>query len=309
MLMELNQLETFLAVVEERSFSRAAVRLHRSQPAVSQVIRKLESDLGELLFDRALRDGALTAAGQLLQEYAVKLLGLRNEAANALDQLRSLDRGRLSLGANEYTCLYLLPVLDEFRRLCPQITVSVQRSLASRIPEELLKRTVEIGIVSFRPEAKEFRSIVVYSDNVAFVVNPRHPLAGRKSISIRDLGAENFIAHNVSSSMRRQVIEAFSRYKTPLNMGVELPSIEAIKRFVAMGNGVAVLPAMTVQREVELGELVKVNVKELQFPRLLRLVHKKESSLSHAAMAFLKVVRSLATERGAPFQYQIDRTS
>ncbi len=106
--MELNQLETFLAVAEERSFSRAAVRLHRTQPAVSQVIRKLEASVGETLFDRAARDGSLTAAGVLLRDYALRLLALRREASSALDELKSLERGRLQLAANEYTCMYLL---------------------------------------------------------------------------------------------------------------------------------------------------------------------------------------------------------
>ena len=87
----------------------------------------------------------------LLREYAERLLKLRGEAASALEELRSLERGRLHLAANEYTCLYLLPVLDEFRRLCPHISVLVQRALASRIPEQILDRTVEIGIVTFRP--------------------------------------------------------------------------------------------------------------------------------------------------------------
>jgi DNA-binding transcriptional LysR family regulator len=106
--MELNQLDTFLAVSEERSFSRAAVRLHRTQPAVSQVIRKLEASVGETLFDRAARDGSLTAAGLLLRDYALRLLALRREASSALDELKNLERGRLQLAANEYTCIYLL---------------------------------------------------------------------------------------------------------------------------------------------------------------------------------------------------------
>ena len=137
--MDLSQLETFLAVVEERGFSRAAARLHRTQPAVSQVVRKLEEEIGDLLFERSARDGTLTAAGELLRDYAERLLKLRGEAASALEELRSLDRGRLHLAANEYTCLYLLPVLDEFRRLCPQISVLVQRALASRIPEQIAR--------------------------------------------------------------------------------------------------------------------------------------------------------------------------
>ena len=133
--MELSLLETFLAVAEERSFSRAAVRLHRTQPAVSQVIRKLEASVGEQLFDRAARDGSLTAAGELLRDYALRLMALRREASSALDELKSLERGRLQLAANEYTCLYLLQAMDPFRREYPHVSVTVHRMLASRIPE------------------------------------------------------------------------------------------------------------------------------------------------------------------------------
>jgi len=306
--MDLFQLETFLAVAEERSFSRAAVRLHRTQPAVSQVVRKLESDLGEVLFERASRDGTLTQAGELLRDYAQRLLALRHEAANALDELRSLDRGRLLLIANEYTCLYLLPVLDEFRRRCPHVGVTVQRSLATRIPEELLQRNVEIGIMSYRPD-EHFHSIRVYTDELAFVVNPEHRLARKRSLSIRDLGDETFVAHNVPSPLRRRVIEAFAEHQTNLNMDVELPSLEAIKRFVASGNGVALVPGLTVQPELESGALVRVPVKELQIERTLRLVHRKNANLSHAAMGFLDAVRSLVEKRGAPFQFEAEGPS
>src|SRR5450755_469906 len=305
--MDLSQLETFLAVAQERGFSRAAVKLHRTQPAVSQVIRKLENDLNEQLFERASRDGTLTAAGELLREYAEKLLSMRAEAGRALEELRSLERGRLHLAANEYTCLYLLPVIDEFRKLCPQIGVTVQRTLASRIPDDVQSRTVEMGIVSFRPQSSLLRAIAVYTDDLAFVLNPRHPLAHEKHLGIRDLAAQNFVAHNVPSPLRKRVVEAFERHKMPLNMGVELPSLEAIKRFVVMGNGVALVPGLTVQPEIERGELVKVPVPELRFDRHLWLIHRKQATLSHAATAFLKVVRSLASSRGAPFQYHIER--
>jgi DNA-binding transcriptional LysR family regulator len=304
--MNLQQIETFLAVAEERSFSRAAERLRRTQPAVSQVIRKLEEDLGEVLFDRALRDGSLTAAGEVLRTYALRLVRLREEATSAVRELRSLERGRLSLVANEYTCLYLLPVLDRFRELSPHVQISVQRSLASQIPAELLARTAELGVLSFQPDSEQFRSINVYADDVAFVVNPRHPLARQKRVHLRGLGGEGFVAHNVSSPLRRQVIEAFAAHHTPLNMSVELPSIEAVKRFVAMGNGVALLPGLAVARELELGELVQVRVPELKMQRHLKLVHRKAATLSHAAIAFLKSVRAFSAERGAPFHYTPD---
>jgi DNA-binding transcriptional LysR family regulator len=305
--MELTQLETFLAVAEERSFSRAAQRLNRTQPAVSQVIRKLEESLGELLFDRAARDGSLTAAGTLLRDYALRLLALRREATSALGELKSLERGHLNLAANEYTCMYLLPAIDAFRRAFPQINVTVHRTLASRIPEELNLRTFEIGVVSFRPSAEQFRTIAVYGDSLAFIVSPNHPLARSQKVSINDLGKQDFIAHHVASPLRKKVIEAFQRYRTPLNMTIELPTIEAIKRFVSMGNGVALVPHLTVAHELEAGELVQVTVEQLEVKRVLRLVHRRQATLSYAARAFLKTVRSLAQEKGPPFYYHAER--
>jgi DNA-binding transcriptional LysR family regulator len=305
---DLNQLETFLAVAEERSFSRAAVRLHRTQPAVSQVIRKLEEDIGETLFDRAARDGALTAAGTLLRDYALRLMALRREASSALAELKNLKRGKLQLAANEYTSTYLLPAIDGFRREHPQISVTVQRMLASHIPDELNLRTFEMGVMSFRPDPAQFRTIAVYGDSLVLIVSPTHHLAGAERVSISDLGNESFIAHNVASPLRRRVIETFQRYRTPLNMDIELPTIEAIKRFVAMGNGVALVPNLTAARELETGELVSVPVTELEMKRVLRLVHRRQGTLSYAANAFLQSVRALARRNGPPFYYQVEKT-
>jgi DNA-binding transcriptional LysR family regulator len=300
-------METFLAVAEERSFSRAAARLHRTQPAVSQAIAKLEGELGEILFERSSRDGTLTDAGEVLREYAAKLLNLRGEAEGALTELRALHRGRLNLAANEYTCLYLLPLLDEFRRQNPRIKLAVQRTLASRISDEVLMHSVELGVLSFRPDDAQVKSMVVYRDELAFVVNPRHSLARAEKVSIRQLGEQNFIAHNIPSPQRQKVIQAFKRHKTPLQMGVELPSLEAIKRFVEMGNGVALVPGLTVRPELESGALVRVPVPELQMERKLRLVYRRQASLSHAALAFLKVVEAYAAAHGDPYCFLPER--
>jgi DNA-binding transcriptional LysR family regulator len=305
--LELDQLETFLAVAEERSFTRAAAKLHRTQPAVSQVIRKLEASIGETLFDRAARDGSLTAAGNLLRDYALRLLALRREAGSALDELKSVERGHLQLAANEYTCLYLLPAIDAFRCQFPHVPVTVQRMLASRIPDELSLRTFELGVISFRPDPEQIRTIAVYGDSLAFIVSPRHPLAGVPRVSIKDLGGELFVAHNVASPLRRKVIEAFQRYRTPLHMAIELPTIEAIKRFVAMGNGVALVPNLSVARELETGELVRVPVVELEVRRVLRLAYRRQATLSYAAKAFLNTLKNLAKENGPPFYYHAER--
>jgi DNA-binding transcriptional LysR family regulator len=275
--------------------------MRRTQPAISHAIRKLEDEIGEPLFERASRDGTLTATGKLLRGYAERLLRLRLETVTALEELRSLERGRLTIAANEYTCLWLLPVLDAFRREYPHIGVTVQRSLASQIPDQLVERAIEFGMLSFSPEDARLRAIAVYTDSVVFVVDPKHPLAKQKQVSIRELGAQNFIAHTVASPLRQRVIETFARHQTPLNMGVELPSLEAIKRFVARGNGVALVPGLTVQPELARGELVQVAVPELKIARRLWLVRRSRTSLSHAGLAFLEIVRALAAARGHPF--------
>ena len=305
--MDLFQLETFLAVAEERSFSRAAARLHRTQPAVSQTVARLEAELGETLLERSSRDGTLTDAGELLGEYARKLLNLRKEAEEALADLRSLHTGRLNLAANEYTCLYLLPVLVAFRRQNPKIKVAVQRALASRIADEVLQHTVELGVLSFRPEDPQVRSTVVYRDQLVCIVGPQHALAGAGETSIRRLGREVFVAHNVPSPLRKKVIETFARHHTPLNMEVELPSLEAIKRFVERGSGVALVPRLTVERELAAHSLVAVEVGELHTERNLRLVWRKGAALSHAARAFLALVEAHSAEQGAPFCFEPDR--
>jgi DNA-binding transcriptional LysR family regulator len=307
--MDLYQLETFLAVAEEKGFSRAAIRMRRTQPAISHAIHKLEEEIGQPLFERASRDATLTATGKLLRSFAERLLRLRGETITALEELRSLERGRLTIAANEYTCLWLLPVLDEFRRDFPQIGVTVQRSLASQIPDQLLERAVEFGILSFRPEDARLHAIAVYTDSVAFVVDPKHPLANQKQVSIRELGTQNFIAHTVASPLRQRVIETFARHKTPLNMGVELPSLEAIKRFVARGQGVALVPGLTVQPELARGELVQVAVPELKIARRLWLVHRARATLSHAGLAFLDIVKALAADRGHPFAFRSEPLS
>jgi len=284
--MDLAQLEVFLAVAREGKFSRAAVKLYRTQSAVSQSIRKLEHDIGEPLFDRSSRDGMLTDAGRVLREYAERLLNLRSDAQEALVELRELQKGKLAIAANEFTALYLLPVLAEFRRLHPMIKITVQRSLGSHIPDEVLRHNSELGVLTYDPQEPELNSIVVYLDELIFVVPPRHPLAGEHQVSIRQLGAESFVAHIVSSPYREKVIQAFKRHKTPLHMDIELPTLQAIKRFVVMGNGVALVPEISVEAELARGELVRIPVKELRLHRKLRLVYRKSASPSHAARAF-----------------------
>ena len=289
--MDINQLEVFLGVAQEKSFSRAAVVLNRTQPAVSQAIRRLEAELGEPLFDRSSKDGTLTAAGRVLFDFAQQMMNLRHHAHTAIRELRDLHRGKLSLSANEYTVMGLLPLIPVFHRRHPHIKIEVKRSLASRIPSEILSRDVEIGVVTFKPADQTISSIAVSMDELTLIVAPDHPLGAKSIVSVRELGAETFIAHNVASPYRERVIKTFEKYRTPLNISMEMPTLEAIKRIVESGLGVALVPRLTAQHEIARRSLIGVTVKEMRLERSLHLIYRKGATLSHAAKAFLRVAK------------------
>jgi DNA-binding transcriptional LysR family regulator len=288
--MELYSLQVFLAVATEKSFSRAAERLLRTQPAVSLALQRLEQELEEKLIDRSGKGLLLTDAGRTVLEYARRFESLRQEMENSLAELRDNSAGRLTIGANESTSLYLLRHIERYRELYPKIKVQVRRSLSSRIPNELLDGNLELGVISYDPGDDRLKSKVIYTDALAFVVSPAHRLANRKTVSISELGAENFVAHNVISPYREVVLREFRAHKVPLRMDLEMPTIETIRKMVQSDLGVAFVPRMCVEQEIEQGTLAEVRVKELHVERKIRLVYPTRRALSHAAQAFLEVV-------------------
>lgn len=289
--MDLSELEVLVAVAQERGFSRAAARLHRTQPAVSQAVRRLEEEVGAPLVDRSSKDGTLTAAGTLLQSFALQMLNLRRDAQAAVLDLAHLGRGKLSIAANEYTVTHLLPFLGLFRRRHPQVRVEVRRGLASRIPMEVLGREAELGVLTYRPTNPGLTVIPFAEDDLVLLVASGHPLAGRKSVWIRELASESFLAHNVRSPNRERVVRTFEQLRTPLNIAMELPTLEAVKRLVEEGLGVALMPRRAAEGEVARGSLIAIRVPEMRIPRSVVLIHRKGVGLSHAATAFLSIAR------------------
>ena len=289
--MELYPLKVLLTVADEKSFSRAAERLLRTQPAVSLAIQKLESDLQEKLIDRSGKDLLLTDAGRIVYDYARRFENLEGELENALAELRDNSAGRLVVGANESTSLYLLGHIERYRRQYPKVKVQVRRSLSSKIPGELIDGELELGVISYDPEDDRLQTLIIYTDHLAFVVSPQHRFAARKELSINELGMETFIAHNVLSPYRAVVLKEFQRHKVPLNMDVEMPTVETIRKMVQRNEGVAFLPHMTVEQDVEQDVLREIKVTELNVDRHIRLVYPAKRSLSHAARAFLELVR------------------
>jgi len=285
--MDINQLEVLITVAREKSFSRAADVLGRTQPAVSQSIRRLEKELGETLFDRSSKDGTLTAAGSIMVEYARQILNLRENAAVAVEELRNVQFGKITLSANEHTVFAVLPLIAEFQRRHPLVKIEVRRGVASRIPDEITSRDVELGVLSFKPKDPGIVSVNIGSDELILIASPKHQFASKKQVAISELANESFIAHNARSPYRRHVIEAFDRHNVKLNIAVELPSLEAIKRLVESGVGIALVPKLTAMPEIKTGRLCGVTVNELKLNRKLNIVYRKNAVLSHAAREFI----------------------
>jgi DNA-binding transcriptional LysR family regulator len=289
--MEFTELQVFVTVATERSFSRAATRLHRTQPAISQAVRRLEDELGERLFDRSAKDGKLTEAGRVLLDYAQRLIRLADEAEGAVRELRDLQRGRVMVGANEAAVHVLLPIIGRFRARHPNIQVDVRRIPSRQVPAAVVERSLDFGVISFPAVDPSLASIAIGSDELVMLVHPGHRLADRKQVTMAEFAHECVIAHNEASPARERVLRLFEQRHEALNIQMALPSLDAIKRAVEMKMGVALLPRRCALAELSRGTLAAVRVAQVRLPRQLRLVYRHHTQLSHAAEAFLETAR------------------
>ena len=293
--MDLVSLQAFQIVAREQSFSRAAEKLYRTQPAISISVRKLEDWVGQPLFVRGSGARRLTDAGTLLLEYAERMLNLREEIRKGMKELRSLERGEVSLGVNESSIHALLPALDIFRQLHPGIHIRVHRVFSKDVPREVLNHHLDIGVISYLPEERELAATEFYRDALALVVWPGHKLARRREVDVSALGEETFVAHIVESPYRQRVIQLFAKHRVPLRMDIELPTIESIKRFVEMKKGVAIVPRMCVEREIARGDLSELRIRQMRIERRLYLIYRQDRPLSAAAQGLLDILKTKAS--------------
>src|ERR1700756_3338097 len=182
--MDLAALRIFLTVAQERSFSRAAAKVHRTQPAVSQAVKRLEDELGEQLFDRSSKSGTLTDAGRVLQNYGQRLVRMAEETESAMRELRDLRRGRVLIGANEAAVHTLLPLIARFREKVPDIAIDVRRVPARQIALEVQQGSLDFGALTFRPAEAGLLETVVGSDELVLLVPPTHGLAARRQVAM-----------------------------------------------------------------------------------------------------------------------------
>jgi DNA-binding transcriptional LysR family regulator len=294
-IMEMTQLEFFLKVIEEGSFSKAADRVYRTQPAVSIAVRRLEEEIGAPLFDRSQKTPTLTEAGEIVFDHARQILALRDQAQERVRELKTLQHGRVRIGANESTTLYLLPqIILAFRQKHPKVKVEITRHVSAQLPREILDRNIDFALMAFEPNDRDLEAFPILRDELVLIMHPKHALAAREAVTIRDLGGESFLAHNVKSQSRAKVIETFAKHHTPLNISLELATIETIKRFVQLKLGLAFVPRICVREELERGTLASVPVRGLTYTRTLFAAHRRHAALSPAVTAFLDVLRESA---------------
>jgi DNA-binding transcriptional LysR family regulator len=296
--MDLSALKVFLIVAHERSFSRAAAKVHRTQPAVSQAVRRLEAELGEQLFDRSSKHGTLTAAGLMLQNYGQRLVRLAEETESAVRELRDLRRGRVLVGANEAAVHTLLPLVARFRQRYPDIAIDVRRVLARQIAVEVQQGSLDFGALTFHPPEGGLLVVPIGSDELVLLVPPTHSLAKRRHVAMEDVAKEPVVAHNDPSPARERVLRLFEERQIPLRMVISLPSLDGIKRAVELKLGVALLPRRCAITEIANGRLVALPVTGVSRRRQVMLVCRR-AHRSHAADAFLSVAQEKSRDLSA----------
>jgi DNA-binding transcriptional LysR family regulator len=290
--MDLLQLEHFIAVCEEGTFTRAAERVYRTQSAVSQSIKKLEDEVGAPLFARGMHDVTLTETGKVVLECARRMVWLREEANRQIGALRNMNAGTLSIAAHESAAVYLLPApLRSYLRKFPNIKVGIYRSRLDDIPRQVLDREVDIGFVKQEPTFRGLKSVDVHTDEMILIASPRHPLAGRSDVRIRDLGQEAFVVHHLCLTTEQTILHLFDQHATPCRIVAELWSFENIKSFVQEDVGLAIVPRITVQQELRDGLLIEIPVQELKVPRRTLMVYRDQGYLSDSAQEMIRVVR------------------
>ena len=291
--MDFDQLITFLEVAKQGSFSRAGEKVFRSQSAVSAQIRQLEQEYGDRLLDRAGKTVKLTPAGQVFYEYAERLRALREESLTAVADHSRTPRGTLRVGANEATCLYVLPeVFAEYCRRYPPVQISIYRNFTYKIVEKLENGTVEVGILTLPVQSPSLKIQPIFRDKLMLMVSPRHPLAKHKAVPVREI-AKHPLLFPKTGHTRRMLDKLFRPYNAELQVRMELPSIGMIKSFVAADLGVSLISGSFACDEVEAGRVKLIDLEDTELYRELALAYRRDRTLSVATKAFIALLRQI----------------
>jgi len=287
--MDFDQLEIFLEVARLSSFSRAAEKRFRTQPAVSSQIRALEEEVGARLLDRSGGRVSLTAAGKLFFKYAEETIAHRKNIVTEIAETERVPRGEIVVGANEGTCLHILPeVFAQFKRDYPKVSVSIKRSDYAKILESILENEVDFGVVSLPVTDNRLEAQLVHRDHLVAIVAPSHPLAPKKSVSVVEVATYPLVLPKLGHT--RDALDAlFYDHHLKPSVAMELDSSELLKRFVAAGVGVGFIARSNIEEDIRAKALVAFNLADVQIRRDLALVFRKDKTLSRAARAFMDI--------------------
>jgi len=297
---DFDQLETFLEVARHTSFSRAAEKRFRTQPAISSQIRALEEEVGARLFDRSGGKVSLTAAGKTFQKYVEETLEQRRTMLTALAEMERIPRGEIVVGANEGTCLHVLPeVFAEFKKHYPEVGVNIRRSERAKVLESIVDNSVDFGVVSMPVSDTRLTVVTIHRDDLVVIAPPKHPLAKLKSATLAEATKYPLLLPKVGRT-RDELESAFDQRKLRPNISMELDSSELLKRFVAADVGVGFIARSNVVADVKAGVLAAIPLADTQIKRDLALVFRKDKALSRAALAFIDIAVKLKTPAAAP---------
>lgn len=290
--MDYDQLASFLEVARLQSFSRAAEKIYRTQPAISAQVRLLEQECGERLFNRSGKRVQLTPAGEILQTYAQKIIDLHRDALQAIAELNQTARGKLFLGANEATCLYVLPkTFARFRQLYPLVQISIYRNFSHKIVQKVQEGAVEVGVVTLPQNAPNLEVLPVHRDEMQVVMPSNHALARQRSVTLDELVQYPLIMPKTGRT--RVVLDRLLRDKrNEMQISMELASVETIKKFVGAGLGLSLLSKSYAQAEVAAGLLKLVPLDGVKLHRELGLIYRRDRYLSLPAKVFIETVRA-----------------
>ncbi len=292
--MDFDQLVTFLEVAKLGSFSRAGQKVFRSQSAVSAQIRQLEQEYGDRLLDRSGKVVTLTPAGRVLFAYGERLLKLRDESLLAVADQGATPRGTLVIGANEATCLYVLPeVFAEYCRLYPGVQISIYRNFSYKIIEKLENGQIDVGIVTLPVKSPSLKVHAIFKDQLMLMVSPQSPLAKHKLVPVSEIAKHPLLLPKTGYT-RQLMDKLFRPYNSHLHVSMELPSIGMIKSFVAAGLGVSLISAGFARDEVSAGRVKLIGLQDVELWRELGLVYRRDRTLPRATTTFITTVRQLA---------------
>jgi DNA-binding transcriptional LysR family regulator len=293
--MDFDQLNTFVEVAKHGSFSLAGRKVFRSQSAVSAQIRQLEQEYGQKLFGRLGKSVRLTPAGEVLFQYATRFLAIRQESLRAVADQSATPRGLLAIGANEATCLYVLPdVFGKFQRLYPGVQISIYRNFSHKILQRVEDGTLDLGVVTLPVKSPSLRVHPIYRDRVVLMVSRKNPLAKLKSVTAKDIASQPLIFPK--TGFTRQVLDKYFRpFISEMRIAMELPSVTMIKRFVGANLGVSLITESYASDDVKAGRVRLIPLKDVEMWRELGLVYRRDRHLPRAAGAFVEMIRQSGT--------------